>query len=589
MSIREELLKKLELDPTRFTPDQIKNAIESGIIPGYVGFPLIDEIVRAEQQAKMQQAAQQLQQSQNPPVVQQILARANQLQGIDNLQSNLPAQGYAPGGIVAFDGGGSVTQAQIDAAKQRVMQYGTRQRLADPAGYSSAVSEYERLMRAAGKMPPLNIPDITPELPPSAAEEAAASRPFFGTRPVAPAGTRTAAPAPAAPPAATPAPYSTFAGSPTQVLGDINRIEDPKYRAEALEAYQQQLAAGKGRSAEDAATAAGITMGPRGETPGASGVDFSALIPKQPELTPEQRQRAAEARRQELQTMEDAQSAYNQLMNADSPEAQQLRDARVQEFTKQREAALAPLTKEVQDAIEAGKERLAGRSREAQGIALLQAAKGFFQPGKSFFGAAAEAGGAFGESYGKFLESKAKEEQSLRDMKLAYTKMQVEAKRGDMDAARQYENQLRDDERNIAKNRMDGIVALGNLAGKNTDRLIKEIMAESRSLTAANAQLIKLQDILLRDAYKRMEFERKGQTGLPAEVVRKVFDKYEEFLGNPKNHPLLRRVPKELQDKLTKYKPDTDTYRQALVELGTYAEALRDEELKSLRAIAAKQ
>lgn len=112
MSIREELLKKLELDPTRFTPDQIKNAIESGIIPGYVGFPLIDEIVRAKQQAKMQQAAQQLQQSQNPPVVQQILARANQLQGIDNLQSNLPAQGYAPGGIVAFDGGGEVKRFQ---------------------------------------------------------------------------------------------------------------------------------------------------------------------------------------------------------------------------------------------------------------------------------------------------------------------------------------------------------------------------------------------------------------------------------------------------------------------------------------------
>ena len=94
--------------------------VQSGAIKPYVGIPLIQELTNkiAEAKAKMAQAVtgagmQQPQQGQ-PPIAQQIMAQAaqaDQSQGVETLQSNLP-QSYAGGGIIAFEDGGKVERYQ---------------------------------------------------------------------------------------------------------------------------------------------------------------------------------------------------------------------------------------------------------------------------------------------------------------------------------------------------------------------------------------------------------------------------------------------------------------------------------------------
>ena len=82
-----------------------QQAIQDGTIPAYVGIPLLQEKVKQSQQAQQVQAANAPKQA---PVAQQVMQAANQVAGIDHLSSNLPAEGMAGGGIVAFDDGGEV-------------------------------------------------------------------------------------------------------------------------------------------------------------------------------------------------------------------------------------------------------------------------------------------------------------------------------------------------------------------------------------------------------------------------------------------------------------------------------------------------
>ena len=94
--------------------------VQSGAIKAYVGIPLIQELTNkiAEAKAKMAQAVtgagmQQPQQG-GSPIAQQIMAQAaqaDQSQGVEALQSNLP-QSYVGGGIIAFEDGGKVERYQ---------------------------------------------------------------------------------------------------------------------------------------------------------------------------------------------------------------------------------------------------------------------------------------------------------------------------------------------------------------------------------------------------------------------------------------------------------------------------------------------
>ena len=85
---------------------QLQQAIKSGSLPAYIGIPLLQDKMKQMQQMK---TAQQAQQPQQPPVADQIMQQAQAMApGVDQLRSNLPTEGMAQGGIIAFEDGGQV-------------------------------------------------------------------------------------------------------------------------------------------------------------------------------------------------------------------------------------------------------------------------------------------------------------------------------------------------------------------------------------------------------------------------------------------------------------------------------------------------
>ena len=79
---------------------QLQKAIQDGTLPAYVGVPLLQQRMQEQKQA---QAAAMGQAAQQPTIAQQVMGEA---QGIEQAQSNLPAEGFAPGGIIGMDGDG---------------------------------------------------------------------------------------------------------------------------------------------------------------------------------------------------------------------------------------------------------------------------------------------------------------------------------------------------------------------------------------------------------------------------------------------------------------------------------------------------
>ena len=84
---------------------QLQQAIQNGTIPAYVGVPLLQQKVQEQKQAQMSMMGQA---GQQPTIAQQVMGEA---QGIEQAQSNLPAEGFAPGGIINYAGGGMVAFA----------------------------------------------------------------------------------------------------------------------------------------------------------------------------------------------------------------------------------------------------------------------------------------------------------------------------------------------------------------------------------------------------------------------------------------------------------------------------------------------
>ena len=116
--------KAQTLDQLKAIQNDIYKATQSGILHPVEGVPLVQGLTpriqkaeQAQQQALMMQYAPQAQgmmpqgitqgQPAPAPIAPQIMAQAQQLSGVDNLRSNLPAEeGYAAGGIIAFADGG---------------------------------------------------------------------------------------------------------------------------------------------------------------------------------------------------------------------------------------------------------------------------------------------------------------------------------------------------------------------------------------------------------------------------------------------------------------------------------------------------
>jgi hypothetical protein len=93
-------------DADKLSVQQLKQAVQDGTVPAYIGIPLIQEKMKQSQQM---QASQQAQAPKQPPIADQILQQAS---GIPELPSNLPAQ-YAHGGIIHMADGGQPDQEEF--------------------------------------------------------------------------------------------------------------------------------------------------------------------------------------------------------------------------------------------------------------------------------------------------------------------------------------------------------------------------------------------------------------------------------------------------------------------------------------------
>jgi hypothetical protein len=100
-------------DAEKLSIPQLNQAVKNGTIPAYVGVPLIQEKMKAEEAAKAMVAQTQAQ----PPIARQVMEQADVMSGLEKLQSNLPEEGYAGGGIIAFADGGVSTPDDEDEEK----------------------------------------------------------------------------------------------------------------------------------------------------------------------------------------------------------------------------------------------------------------------------------------------------------------------------------------------------------------------------------------------------------------------------------------------------------------------------------------
>lgn len=95
-----DINRKVLLSPEKYSAKTIDRSTKNGIIDDIVGLAALQQ---KNQETKERQAQMAMAQGTPPTVKDQIIAEAEQLQGIDNAPSNLPTE-YAGGGIVAFSG-----------------------------------------------------------------------------------------------------------------------------------------------------------------------------------------------------------------------------------------------------------------------------------------------------------------------------------------------------------------------------------------------------------------------------------------------------------------------------------------------------
>ncbi len=129
------IAQKILANPESYSIAMLTKGVQDGVIPAYIGIPLIQQKTKDQAQASGMQGAQQAEQ---PPIAEQILAQAQQAGGVDNLPSNLPTQSYAPGGIVAFAEGSTTPIGRwYDQTKAGASQW-----------YDQAREEGDKMMQA---------------------------------------------------------------------------------------------------------------------------------------------------------------------------------------------------------------------------------------------------------------------------------------------------------------------------------------------------------------------------------------------------------------------------------------------------------
>jgi hypothetical protein len=97
----------------KLSVDQLKQAVTNGTLSSYIAIPIIEEKTRLQSQL----AAAQQGQGKPPSIVSKILQRTEQ--GLAQLPSNLPEQGMAGGGIVAFAEGGDADDFDVEAYREQ--------------------------------------------------------------------------------------------------------------------------------------------------------------------------------------------------------------------------------------------------------------------------------------------------------------------------------------------------------------------------------------------------------------------------------------------------------------------------------------
>lgn len=106
------IAQKIIADPDGFSIDMLTQGVQNGTVPAYIGVPLIQEKTLA---LKQQQALMSGMEAQSEvPIAQEIMSDAEQTAGLEALPSGLPAEGYAPGGIIAFADGGEAEDDEED-------------------------------------------------------------------------------------------------------------------------------------------------------------------------------------------------------------------------------------------------------------------------------------------------------------------------------------------------------------------------------------------------------------------------------------------------------------------------------------------
>ena len=162
--------KAQTLDQLKAIQDDIYKATQSGILHPVEGVPLVQGLTsriqkaeQAQQQALMMQYAPQAQgmvpqgiaqgQPAPAPIAPQIMAQAQQLSGVDNLRTNLPAEeGYAAGGIIAFANGGDAEEddsyTEDDREEANLMSLMDMARARIRSGIAAVPRAYEAVKEA---------------------------------------------------------------------------------------------------------------------------------------------------------------------------------------------------------------------------------------------------------------------------------------------------------------------------------------------------------------------------------------------------------------------------------------------------------
>ena len=125
-------------DADKLSVGQLNTAVKNGTIPAYIGVPLIQEKMKAKQAAQAMVGQDQAQ----PPIAQQVMEQADATTGLEKLQSNLPQQGYAGGGIVAFaDGGLAPDDNEDQADEEKALFSRLMEGIAGLKSYEGALAE----------------------------------------------------------------------------------------------------------------------------------------------------------------------------------------------------------------------------------------------------------------------------------------------------------------------------------------------------------------------------------------------------------------------------------------------------------------